>query len=219
MSPEAIAAAIRAEIEGLPRRDTPSIRVLRKTWSATVKAADALEVIALAQALERTAPQEGKWVAYELIRHHTGAFAAVGATEVEDFASRVASWYATDALGTILSGPLWAAGRLPDTLFETWSRSPNRWLRRSALVATVGLNGTLHGRKGDPSRTIPLCLALAADRDDMVEKAVSWALRFLSQRDKAAVASFMAAHGDRFGARVRREVRHKLETGLKSRRR
>lgn len=219
MSPEAIAAAIRAEIAGLPRRDTPSMRVLRKAWSAKLKAAEATDVVASAQTLERTAPQEGKWVAYELIRHHAGAFAVVGATEVEDFASRVESWYATDAFGTILSGPLWAMGRLPDNLFEAWSRSPNRWLRRSALVATVGLNASLPGRKGDPARTFPLCLALAADRDDTVEKAVSWALRYLSQRDKAAVVGFMAAHGDRFGARVRREVRHKLETGLKTPRR
>jgi 3-methyladenine DNA glycosylase AlkD len=219
MDCETTAAAIRVEIAALPRRDTQSMRTLRKTWSAKLKAAAALEVVALAQALERAAPQEGKWVAYELIRHHAGAFAAVGAAEVEDFASRIASWYATDAFGTVLSGPLWAAGRLPDTLFEAWSRSPDRWLRRSALVATVGLNGSLPGRQGDPARTLPLCLALAADRDDMVEKAVSWALRYLSQRDKAAVVGFMTAHGDRFGARVRREVRHKLETGLKSRRR
>lgn len=219
MTPEAIAAAIRHDIAGQPRRDTPSLRALRKGWSAKLKTTAALEVVGIAQVLERAAPQEGKWVAYELLRHHTGAFAVVGAAEVEDFASRVASWYATDAFGTILSGPLWATGRLPDTLFAAWSRSPNRWLRRSALVATVGLNASLPGRTGDPSRTFPLCLALAADRDDMVEKAASWALRYLSQRDKAAVVGFMTAHGDRFGARVRREVRHKLETGLKSRRR
>jgi 3-methyladenine DNA glycosylase AlkD len=218
MRPEAITAAIRAEIAGLPRRDTPSMRALRKAWSAKLKAAGALDVVALAQALERAAPQEGKWIAYELIRHHVGAFGLVGAAEVEDFAGRIESWYATDAFGTVLSGPLWATGRLTDTLFAAWAQSPNRWLRRSALVATVGLNGNLPGRKGDPARTFPLCLALAEDRDDMVEKAVSWALRYLSQRDKAAVVGFMATHGDRFGARVRREVRHKLETGLKSRR-
>jgi hypothetical protein len=122
MTPKVIAAAIGADIAGLARRDTPSMRALRKAWSVKLKAAEVLDIIASAQALEHAAPQDGKWVAYELIRHHTGAFAAVSATEVEDFASRVASWYATDALGTILSGPLWAAGRLPDILFEAWSR-------------------------------------------------------------------------------------------------
>jgi len=218
MSPEAAAADIRAEIAALPRRDTPSMRALRKSRSASLKSADAAEVIAIARAFERAASQEGKWVAYELIRHHPAAFAAVGEAQVEDFASRIASWYATDAFGTILSGPLWAKGRISDTLIEAWSRSDSRWLRRSALVATVGLNASLPGSAGDPARTFPICLTLAADRDEMVEKAASWALRYLSQKDRPAVAAFMAEHGDMFAARVRREVRNKLTTGLKNRR-
>jgi 3-methyladenine DNA glycosylase AlkD len=217
MGPQAIAFGIRAEIAALPRRDTPHVRALRKEWSVRLKGAEAGEVVAIAQALERAAPQEGKWVGYELIRHHKGAFGAVGPDEVEDFASRLGSWYATDAFGTILSGPLWARGRLADAMFEAWSRSENRWLRRSALVATVGRNGAARG--GDPARTFPLCLALAADRDDMVEKAVSWALRYLSQKDRGAVVAFMDQHGGEFRPRVRREVRHKLDTGLKTPRR
>ena len=216
MSPEAIAKDIRAEIAALPRRDTPSMRALRKGRSAALKAAEASEVVAIAQALEQASPQEGKWVAYELIRFHPGAFAAIGAAEVEDFAGRLASWCATDAFGTILSGPLWAKGRLPEATIEAWTGSENRWLRRSALVATVGLNASLPGREGDPARTFPICLRLAADRDDMVEKALSWALRYLSQKDRAAVVGFMEAHGDRFAARVKREVRNKLRTGLKA---
>ena len=166
----------------------------------------------MAKELEAQLPQERKWAAYELIRFHPAAFVAIGETEIEDFAGRIASWYATDAFGTILSGPLWAKGRLPDAMFEAWSRSESRWLRRSALVATVGLNAT----RPDPARTLPLCLALAADRDDMVEKAASWALRYLSQKDRDAVWAFMEAHGGKFAARVRREVRNKLSTGLKN---
>jgi len=202
MGPEEMAARIRAEIADLPRRDTPHVRALRKDWTARLKDEGASAVLALGQAVERASPQEGKWVAYELIRHHKGAFAAVGPGEVEDFATRIESWYATDAFGTILSGPLWAEGRLPDALFEAWSRSQNRWLRRSALVATVGRNGSVPG--GDPARTLPLCLALAEDRDDMVEKAVSWALRYLSQKNRAAVVAFTDEHGGRFRPRVRR---------------
>lgn len=215
MDARAEAAAIRAEIAALPRRDTPSMRALRKRRSAELKMRPAAEVIALAQALERDAPQEGKWVAYELIRFHADAFAGLSGAQVEDFAGRIASWYATDAFGTILSGPLWAKGRLPDAMFDAWSRSESRWLRRSAVVATVGRNAT----KPDPASTFALCLRLAADRDDMVEKAVSWALRYLSQKDRAAVEAFWAEHGDRFRPRVQREVRHKLATGLKNPRR
>ncbi len=153
-------------------------------------------------------------MAYELVRFHKAAFAAADAGLVEDFASRVASWYAVDAFGTILAGPLWAAGRVPDSLIAAWAGSPDRWLRRLSLVATVGLNGPHKG--GDAGRTLAVCRRLMSDRDDMVEKALSWALRFLSQRDRPAVEAFMAEAGEALPARVRREVGHKLATGLKS---
>lgn len=215
MSAQDTAARYGSEIAALPKRDTPHMRALRKVWSATLKSETGAHVIAIAEALEAVSPQEGKWVAYELIRHHKAAFAEVSQTVVERFTEHAASWYAVDALGTILTGRLWAQGRLPDRLIDAWAGSDDRWLRRSALVATVGRNAV----KPDPERTFALCLRLAADRDDMVEKAVSWALRWLSQKDRAAVDGFWGVHLDRFRPRVRREVAHKLGTGLKTPRR
>ena len=209
------AARFRSDIAALPKRDTPNLRALRKSWSQALKAESGAHVIAIAEALEAVSPQEGKWLAYELIRHHKAAFAEVSPLVIERFVERAASWYAVDALGTILTGALWASGRLSDATVDAWSRSDGRWLRRSSLVATVGRNAV----KPDPERTFAICLRLADDRDDMVEKAVSWALRWLAQKDRGAVEAFLAEHGERFRPRVRREVGRKLATGLKTPRR
>jgi 3-methyladenine DNA glycosylase AlkD len=57
------------------------------------------------------------------------------------------------------------------------------------------------------------------DRDDMVIKAMSWALRELAKRDAESVQAFIDEHEDRLAARVLREVRTKLRTGLKNPRR
>jgi 3-methyladenine DNA glycosylase AlkD len=54
------------------------------------------------------------------------------------------------------------------------------------------------------------------DRDDMVVKAMSWALRELVAHDPDAVRAFLSAHDDVLAARVKREVTNKLETGLKN---
>lgn len=216
MDPRALASRIEGEIAALPSRYTPFVRALRKSWSAKLKGESAADVIALAQALEGHRPQETKWVAYELVRFHPAAYGAITEAELEGFARSMASWYAVDAFGTILFGPLWAKERVSDALVTRWSTSPDRWLRRSALVATVGLNARGSGGAGDAARTLPICRTLAADRDDMVEKALSWALRALSQRDRAAVEGFVGEMGDRLGARVRREVRAKLTTGKKN---
>jgi 3-methyladenine DNA glycosylase AlkD len=210
------AVAIAREIENLPRRDTASVRAVRTRWSRKLRSASAEDVLTLAVEFEAQAGQGGKWVAYELIRHHAAAFAAVSEQQVADFASRAQSWYAVDALGTILTGALWARGRMSDSLIEVWSKSHDRWRRRSALVATVGFNARDSVGGPGAARTLAICRRLVADRDDMVEKALSWALRVLSQRDRPAVESFMAEMGDRLPARVRREVKNKLSTGLKT---
>lgn len=198
-----------------PRLTTPVLRARRRGITEVLRGESAAQVLETAFELEAALPQEHKWVAYELIRHHAGAFSAITVAQVEDLADRAASWYAVDALGTILTGRLWAQGRLPDALIDGWARSDNRWLRRSALVATVGRNAV----KPDPERTFALCLRLADDRDDMVEKAVSWALRWLAQKDRTVVDAFWDANNERFRPRVKREVGHKLATGLKTPRR
>jgi 3-methyladenine DNA glycosylase AlkD len=210
------AADILRDLESLPRRDTGSMRAVRKRWSAALRGTPADEVLATVAALEARSDQTGKWLAYELIRVHPGAFAAVAEAQIQGFAERAQSWYAVDALGTILTGALWAKGRLSDARVEAWSRSPDLWLRRSALVATVGLNALGSGGPGDAARTLPIARRLASDREDMVVKALSWALRVLSQRDRPAVEAFVAEMGETLAPRVRREVRHKLSTGLKT---
>jgi 3-methyladenine DNA glycosylase AlkD len=50
----------------------------------------------------------------------------------------------------------------------------------------------------------------------MVVKALSWALRVLARRDAPAVKAFLAQHKGALHARVVREVRNKLRTGLKN---
>jgi 3-methyladenine DNA glycosylase AlkD len=62
-----------------------------------------------------------------------------------------------------------------------------------------------------------LCRALRDDRDDMVVKALSWALRELAKREPARVARFIREEEVCLASRVIREVKTKLETGRKTR--
>jgi 3-methyladenine DNA glycosylase AlkD len=88
--------------------------------------------------------------------------------------------------------------------------------RRAALVATVVLTIKAHGGTGDTKRTLAIAKALIDDREDMVVKAMSWALRCLADWDRAAVEAFLAEHEERLAARVKRETRTKLRTGKKN---
>ena len=156
-----------------------------------------------------------RWVAYELLSHHPGALDHLGVEEVERLGEGMADWGSVDAFGCSVSGPAWRRGRIPDAAVQRWAASSDRWWRRAALVSTVLLNLRSRGGTGDTERTLDICRRLAADGDDMVVKALSWALRELVVWDPEAVRRFLDIHHEVLAARVRREVRSKLETGRK----
>ncbi len=138
------------------------------------------------------------------------------AAEVETLGRGIDSWWSVDAFARIISGPAWREGLLQDSVIRRWAESDDRWWRRAALVSTVALNDRSRGGTGDTVRTLDICARLAADRDDMVIKAMSWALRELVPWDPDATRRFIADHEDTLAARAKREVRSKLETGLKN---
>lgn len=121
-----------------------------------------------------------------------------------------------DIFARTLSGPAWLQGQVPDALIARWARSEDRWWRRAALVSTVALNVRSHGGMGDVERTLAVCRMLVDDYDDMVVKALSWALRALVVHDAEAVSDFLEEHEEVLAARVKREVRNKIATGLKN---
>jgi 3-methyladenine DNA glycosylase AlkD len=129
------------------------------------------------------------------------------------------TWSDVDCFGCFVAGVAWRTGRIADKEIARFASSQDRWWRRAALVATVPLNAKSRGATsaiGDATRTLAVCTRLLDDRDDMVVKAMSWALRELAKRDPRAVCAFLSEHGERLAARVRREVTNKLNTGRKS---
>jgi 3-methyladenine DNA glycosylase AlkD len=208
---DALATEIDRQIRTLPAPTIHSIRGVRRDHSRRLRAVPASAVAALAMALV----DRQRWVAYELLYHHPGGLAALGVEEVERQGRGMDGWGSVDAFGCNVSGPAWQQGHLPDAAIRGWAASADRWWRRAALVSTVPLNLRSRGGTGDTERTLDICGRLAADRDDMVVKALSWALRALVDWDPGAVRGFLEAHDDMLAARVRREVRNKLETGRK----
>ncbi len=179
---------------------------------------DARAAIDLALAIWEGGEQRDLWTAYTVLQRHPAAMRGLRWRELKRMGEAVDSWWAVDTLA-VLAGTAWREGRISDYRVGQWTRSPNRWWRRTALVCTVCLNRKSLGGEGDAPRTLAVCEALVADRDDMVVKALSWALRDLSKRDRGAVERFLAKHEEGLAARVKREVRCKLETGRKSPRR
>ncbi len=214
-SPEGVADEIAATIRALRSLKTPTVRAVRRQFSKRLAKSRSGFVIDIALRLLDT-PGIHRFVAYELIKHHHGAAASLRERQLERLGRGLGDWGEVDCYACYLAGPAWREHRISDEVIHRWARSKDRWWRRAALVSTVPLNSKAQGGKGDTRRTLEVCRSLKADRDDMVVKAMSWALRELSKRDPKAVKQFLADHRNEIAPRVVREVTNKLSTGLKN---
>ena len=209
-----VASEIVTDIQALPVQNTPNQRGVRREYSRKLKQATADFILDLARELFRNYGR--RWLACELIRNHKYAFQNIGEKELEEFGHGINSWGSVDVFAGILAGPAWLNGQVSDKLIRKWACSEDRWWRRASLVSTVALNVRSHGGRGDVSRTLEICRLLIDDHDDMVVKAMSWALRALVVHNPDAVYRFLSEYEDVLAARVKREVRNKLTTGLKN---
>ncbi len=203
-------------ISSLADQKTMAIRGVRREFSRRLTKAPAELIIRLALRLTRRRALTLRFVAYELVQHHKPAFKSLNARLLEELGRGLDSWGAVDAFACYLSGPAWRERQVSDALIRRWARSRDRWWRRAALVSTVPLNLKARGGTGDQSRTVDVCAMLVKDRDDMVVKALSWALRELAKRNPESVRGFLAHHEYELAPRVLREVNNKLVSGLKN---
>ena len=96
---------------------------------------------------------------------------------------------------------------------EPWTRDPNLWVRRAALVATLPWTKLTHPTAADLAareRVLGWAAAYVADRDWFIQKAVGWWLRSLSVHDPARVRAFLDGPGQGLKPFARREALRRL---------
>lgn len=217
-SSDELSKAVLKEIASLPRLDTPSVRQIRKRYSRVLRNEPGRFVYSFALSLLKTGRWPARVIAWEVLAEHKDAFEFLSDREVEKMATGLNDWGSVDLFGVTVLGQAWREELVSDRKIRSWAKSSDRWRRRLALVATVPLNSKARGGRGDARRTLELCRILLEDRDDMVVKALSWALRELAKQKPAIVEEFIELEDDRIAALVKREVRNKLSTGRKTRR-
>jgi 3-methyladenine DNA glycosylase AlkD len=210
-----LTADVHRQFNSITEPTTLNIRTLRRQFSKRIAELPAENVVQLAINLIESAIVP-RFFAYELVQHHRAALRSLNSRTIKKLGNRIGNWAAVDSFACFLAGPVWREHQIPDSLIVTWAGSKDRWWRRAAVVSTVPLNNKTRGGRGDLARTLKICRLVVEDRDDMVVKALSWSLRELAKRDHLSVRAFVAEHEKRLAPRVLREVRNKLNTGLKN---
>jgi 3-methyladenine DNA glycosylase AlkD len=194
----------------------PDQRIVVKDLVKRLKGEEAAEIILLCKELVDMNIFECQQVAYEILEKMKKIRAELTFDDIMDLMKGLDNWVSVDTFSGYISGVAWREGTISDDVIMEWSRSDDRWVRRVALVSTLGLNQKARGGTGDVDRTLMVCEALKEDHDDMVVKAMSWALRELSKVDHDAASRFLEDNQEVLHKRVVRELSTKLRTGRKN---
>jgi 3-methyladenine DNA glycosylase AlkD len=102
-----------------------------------------------------------------------------------------ANWATTDAICGMLIGPLVVQYPKLAARMRAWSRDRNMWVRRASIVGLIQ-----SARRGAALEIVyEIAGRLHSDREDLIQKAVGWALREAGKTDLSRLERYLRAHG------------------------
>lgn len=200
-------------VMGVP---VPSVKLVLKELQKQTKNLGNQQKLALIKQLIDQNVFEMQQLAFEYLQSEKNLYKSVTKEYIESIEENLDNWISVDYFGAIVVGCAWRENLISTEKVKQYLMSENFWTRRVAVVATISLNQKARGGRGDSKRTLEICELVIDDHQEMVVKALSWALRELAKIDKDPVAEFITEHSNRLNKRVLREVRSKIETGLKN---
>jgi 3-methyladenine DNA glycosylase AlkD len=102
-----------------------------------------------------------------------------------------ANWATTDAICGALIGPLILAHPELGARLRVWSGHRNMWVRRASIVGLIQ-----RARRGESLDLVyEIAKRLHSDREDLIQKAVGWALREAGKTDPARLERYLRSNG------------------------
>jgi hypothetical protein len=130
-----LAREIDSQLSALSSRTAEGMRAIRRQYSERLSEAAPSLVIRLALRLIARPDIFCRIFAHELLHHHKPAVENLTPDQVRKLGCGIDSWGAVDCFAGCVAGPVWRDGRLPGAMIRHWTRSPDRWWRRTGLAA------------------------------------------------------------------------------------
>jgi len=193
----------------------PKVKLVLKELKKQTKVFAPREKIDLVKLLINEDVFELQQLAFEYLISEEEILAGLTDEDFRALEKNLDNWLSVDYFSTII-GYAWRENLISTQKVKSYLHAENHWMRRMVVVATVSLNQKARGGTGDSERTLEVCQLVVDDRDEMVVRALSWALRELGKVAREPVIGFIKKNETRLHKRVLREVKNKLETGKKN---
>lgn len=175
------------------------VRAHRDTWTVA-------DAAAFADLLIKDRYLEVKGIAIEVLacyrRHFTPPLLSTWKRWLA--ASHSANWATTDAICGMLIGPLLVRYPRLAPSVGRWAGDRNMWVRRASIVGLIPL-----ARRGDALDLLyRTARRLRRDDEDLIQKAVGWALREAGKADMVRLEHYLRSVG---ASMPRTSVRYAIE--------
>ena len=104
--------------------------------------------------------------------------------------NRSANWATTDAICGMLIGPLLVSHPELAPQMRSWSKHSNMWVRRASIVGLL----PLVRKGGSVDLVYEIARRLHPDENDLIHKAVGWALREAGKVDAVRLERYLRAN-------------------------
>jgi len=158
----------------------------RDSWSID-------EAMTLADAVIADPYLETKSIGIEVVARYRRSFTPKLLARWKRWLARnhSANWATTDTICGLLIGPLLVQHSELARHMPAWARDRNMWVRRASIVGLIPLVRT--GRGLDVAYGV--AKTLHRDREDLIQKAVGWALREAGKVDPPRLERYLRANG------------------------
>jgi 3-methyladenine DNA glycosylase AlkD len=173
---------------------TAAMRELARSIHAAHKAEWSIdEAMAFADALIEDRHLEAKSVGIEVVARYRRDFSPrlLPAWKRWLAGNHSANWATTDAICGVLLGPLLLQHPELGARMRVWARDRNMWVRRASIVGLIP-----RARRGESLDLVyEIARRLHSDREDLIQKAVGWALREAGKTDMPRLERYLRANG------------------------
>lgn len=187
--------------------DVPTTRAVTRRFLSVHPDLDRAELWVVVDALWASHVHELRSVAVFLLEQRRELLRAQDATAVIALVRDARTWAHVDWLAAKVLGAL--VERFPAVRRQLggWSRDPDFWVRRAALLSLLE---PLRRGEGDFSLFVDLALPLLPERELFIRKAIGWVLRETSRKRPDLVRAFVAEHSAEMSGLTLREATRRL---------
>jgi 3-methyladenine DNA glycosylase AlkD len=185
----------------------PKIRAVARTFRRDNRRIPKEALWGLSQALWQGGFHEERALAMLLLEEYRAFLDYSDMPALEGMLRESVNWDQVDEISVHLVGSvLEKDGRVLEYL-RRWSRDPNFWLRRAALLSQLPL---LRYGKGDRALFYSFANEMMEEKEFFIRKAIGWVLREMSKADPEDVLLFVAKNRARMSGVTFREATRRL---------